>query len=114
MERNAVQGLVLVLAICWLFLGSRVAILIGLGIPFSLAGTFAILHALGYTLNISVLLGVVIVLGMLVDDAVVVVETIYYRMQRGEPVHAATVGAVREVFAPVTASVLTTMSPSCR
>jgi multidrug efflux pump subunit AcrB len=109
MERNAVQGLVLVLAICWLFLGSRVAILIGLGIPFSLAGTFAILHALGYTLNISVLLGVVVVLGMLVDDAVVVVETIYYRMQRGEPVHAATVGAVREVFAPVTASVLTTI-----
>jgi multidrug efflux pump subunit AcrB len=40
---------------------------------------------LGYTLNISVLLGVVIALGMLVDDAVVIVEAIYYRMQRGEP-----------------------------
>jgi multidrug efflux pump subunit AcrB/biotin carboxyl carrier protein len=110
MEWNALQGLLLVLAICWLFLGSRIAFLIGLGIPFSLAGTFAILHALGYTLNISVLLGVVIALGMLVDDAVVVVETIYYRMQRGEPVHSASVGAVREVFAPVTASVLTTLA----
>ncbi len=110
MERNALQGLVLVLAICWLFLGTRIAILVGLGIPFSLAGTFAILNALGYTLNISVLLGVVIVLGMLVDDAVVVVETIYYRMQRGEPVHTAAIGAVREVFAPVTASVLTTIA----
>ncbi|MBN8473907.1 efflux RND transporter permease subunit [Sulfuritalea sp.] len=110
MERNAIQGLLIVLAITWLFLGTRVALLIGLGIPFSLAGTFAILHALGYTLNISVLLGVVIALGMLVDDAVVVVETIYYRMQRGEPVHSASVGAVREVFAPVTASVLTTVA----
>ena len=110
MERNALQGLVLVLAICWLFLGTRIAILVGLGIPFSLAGTFAILHALGYTLNISVLLGVVIVLGMLVDDAVVVVETIYYRMQRGEPVHTAAIAGVREVFAPVTASVLTTIA----
>ena len=110
MEWNALQGLFLVLAICWLFLGSRIAFLIGLGIPFSLAGTFAILHALGYTLNISVLLGAVIVLGMLVDDAVVVVETIYYRMQRGEAVHAAALGAVREVFAPVTSSVLTTMA----
>ncbi len=110
MERNALQGLVLVLAICWLFLGTRIAILVGLGIPFSLAGTFAILHALGYTLNISVLLGVVIVLGMLVDDAVVVVETIYYRMQRGEPVHTAAIEGVREVFAPVTASVLTTIA----
>ncbi|MBI3096146.1 MAG: efflux RND transporter permease subunit [Rhodocyclales bacterium] len=110
MERNALQGLLMVLAICWLFLGTRIALLVGLGIPFSLAGSFAILHALGYTLNISVLLGVVIVLGMLVDDAVVVVETIYYRMQRGEPVHSAAIGAVREVFAPVTASVLTTIA----
>lgn len=110
MERNAIQGLLMVLAICWLFLGTRVALLIGLGIPFSLAGTFAILNALGFTLNISVLLGVVIVLGMLVDDAVVVVETIYYRMQRGEPVHTAAIEGVREVFAPVTASVLTTIA----
>lgn len=110
MESNALQGLVLVLAICWLFLGTRIAVLVGLGIPFSLAGTFAILHALGYTLNISVLLGVVIALGMLVDDAVVVVETIYYRMQRGEPVHTAAVNGVREVFAPVTASVATTLA----
>ena len=110
MERNALQGLLMVLAICWLFLGGRISILVGLGIPFSLAGTFAILNALGYTLNISVLLGVVIVLGMLVDDAVVVVETIYYRMQRGEPVHTAAIEGVREVFAPVTASVLTTIA----
>ncbi|MCP5269513.1 MAG: efflux RND transporter permease subunit [Zoogloeaceae bacterium] len=108
MERNALQGLLVVIGIAWLFLGSRVAVLIGLGIPFSLAGTFAILNALGYTLNVSVLLGVVIVLGMLVDDAVVVVESIYYRMRRGEPVHTAAGSAVREVFAPVTASVLTT------
>ena len=110
MERNALQGLLVVLGITWLFLGGRVALLIGLGIPFSLAGSFAILNALGYTMNISVLLGVVIVLGMLVDDAVVVVETIYYRMQRGESVHAASLGAVREVFAPVTSAVLTTMA----
>jgi multidrug efflux pump subunit AcrB len=110
MEQNALQGLVLVLAICWLFLGTRIAILVGLGIPFSLAGTFAILHALGYTLNISVLLGVVIALGMLVDDAVVVVESIYYRMQRGEAVLDASVNAMREVFAPVTSSVATTLA----
>ncbi len=110
MERNALQGLLVVLAMCWLFLGSRIAFLVGLGIPFSLAGTLAILNALGYTLNISVLLGVVIALGMLVDDAVVVVETLYYRMQRGESVGDATVNAVREVFAPVTASVATTLA----
>ncbi|MBU0750965.1 MAG: efflux RND transporter permease subunit [Gammaproteobacteria bacterium] len=110
MESNALMGLLLVIAVCWLFLGTRIAVLIGLGIPFSLAGTFGVLHALGYTLNISVLLGVVIALGMLVDDAVVVVETIYYRMQRGADAVSAAVDAMREVFAPVTSSVLTTLA----
>ncbi|MCF8178023.1 MAG: efflux RND transporter permease subunit, partial [Sulfuritalea sp.] len=110
MERNALQGLLVVLAICWLFLGTRISALVGIGLPFSLAGTFAVLNAMGYTMNISVLLGVVIAVGMLVDDAVVVVETIYYRMQRGEAVLDAAINGVREVFAPVTASVATTLA----
>jgi multidrug efflux pump subunit AcrB len=110
MESNALVGLLVVLAISWLFLGTRIALLIGIGLPFSLAGTFALLGALGHTVNISVLLGVVIALGMLVDDAVVVVETIYYKMQRGLAALEASVAALREVFAPVTSSVLTTMA----
>jgi multidrug efflux pump subunit AcrB len=110
MEANALVGLLVVLAMSWLFLGGRIAVLVALGIPFSLAGTFAVLGGLGYTLNISVLLGVVIALGMLVDDAVVVVEAIYYKMQRGVAALEASIGAMREVFAPVTSSVLTTMA----
>ncbi|MGE0874666.1 MAG: efflux RND transporter permease subunit [Burkholderiales bacterium] len=110
MESNAALGLVLVLATCWVFLGTRVSALIALGIPFSLAGGFAVLYAAGFTLNISVLLGVVIVLGMLVDDAVVVVEAIYYRVQRGQEVLAASLDALRETAAPVTAAVLTTIA----
>jgi multidrug efflux pump subunit AcrB len=110
METNAAIGLLVVLASCWLFLGTRIAVLVALGIPFSLGGAFAILSALGYTLNISVLLGVVIVLGMLIDDAVVMVETIYYKMQRGMAALDSSIDALREVFAPVTASVLTTMA----
>ncbi|MDO9244335.1 MAG: efflux RND transporter permease subunit [Rhodocyclaceae bacterium] len=110
MEANALVGLGVVLAMCWLFLGGRIAVLVALGVPFSLAGTFAVLGALGHTLNISVLLGVVIALGMLVDDAVVVVETIYYKMQRGRAALEASIDAMREVFGPVTSSVLTTMA----
>ncbi|HEY5762940.1 MAG TPA: efflux RND transporter permease subunit, partial [Rhodocyclaceae bacterium] len=110
MERNALQGLVLVLLICWVFLGTRMALLVGLGIPFALAGTFAILNAAGFTLNISVLLGVVIALGMIVDDVVVVIEAIYYRLQRGADVVSASLDSLREVFAPVTASVATTLA----
>ncbi|WP_126443893.1 efflux RND transporter permease subunit [Sulfuricystis multivorans] len=110
MEANALVGLLVVLGMCWIFLGTRIALLVALGVPFALAGTFAVLGGLGYTVNLSVLLGVVIALGMLVDDAVVVVESIYYRMQRGFDALAASLAAMREVFAPVTASVLTTMA----
>ena len=110
MQRNAALGLFLVLITTWAFLGSRIAILLSMGIPFSLAGAFAVIYAIGWTINVSILLGVVIVLGMLVDDAVVVVEAIYYRITRGANAITASVEALREVFAPVTASVLTTMA----
>ncbi len=110
MENNAVIGLLLVLLVSWVFLGSRIAFLVTIGIPFSLAGTFWALRSMGQTLNVSVLLGVVIALGMLVDDAVVVVEGIYYRVQRGLNALDAAVDSLREVFAPVTTSVLTTIS----
>jgi multidrug efflux pump subunit AcrB len=110
MEWNALYGLLIVIGICWVFLGSRISLLVGLGVPFALAGTFAVLGATGNTLNISVLLGIVIALGMLVDDAVVIVEAIYYRLQRGADALEAVVGGVREVWAPVLASVATTMA----
>ncbi len=110
MERNALIGLFLVLGVAWVFLGSRIAFFTAIGIPFSLAGTFLILFVLGETLNVTVLLGVVIVLGMLVDDAVVVVEAMYYRLQRGMDVLQAALDAMREVAAPVITAVLTTMA----
>ncbi len=110
MQTNAAYGMLLVLAICWLFLGVKVGILVSLGIPFALFGTFAVLAALGHTVNVSVLLGAVIALGMLVDDAVVIVEAIYYRIERGQPTLQASLAAIREVWAPVLASVLTTLA----
>jgi len=110
MQTNAALGLFLVLLVTWLFLGFRIAFLTSIGIPFILAGTFWVLSILGQTLNISVLLGVVISLGMLVDDAVVVVEGIYYRLQRGMDSMYAAIDALKEVFAPITSAVLTTMA----
>ncbi|MBS3997798.1 MAG: efflux RND transporter permease subunit, partial [Hydrogenophaga sp.] len=110
MQNNALVGMLLVLAVCWAFLGMRIGLLVALGIPFSLLGTFAVLGSLGYTVNVSVLLGVVIALGMLVDDAVVVVESIFYRMQRGQQALEASLDALAEVWKPVLASVATTMA----
>jgi multidrug efflux pump subunit AcrB len=110
MQTNAAIGLMLVLLVAWLFLGFRVAFLTAIAIPFVLAGTFWILQSTGETLNVMVLLGVVISLGMLVDDAVVVVESIYYRLQRREATLDAVINGFKEVAAPVTTAVFTTIA----
>ncbi len=110
MENNAAVGLLLVLVATWALLGLRIAIFSSIGIPFALAGTIAVAALLGETLNVVVLLGLVVSLGMLVDDAVVVAEAIHYRTQRGMRAADAAVEAVREVGAPVVASVLTTIA----
>jgi len=110
MQNNALIGLSLVLLVTWFFLGSRIAFFTTIGIPFTLAATFWILHGMGHTLNNAVLLGVVIVLGMLVDDAIVVVESMYTRMRHGIDSTQAAIESIKEVISPVTASVLTTMA----
>lgn len=110
MQTNLLIGLLLVLIVTWLFLGTGISLLTAIGIPAILAGTFCVLFAADQTLNVMVLLGIVISLGMLVDDAVVVVESIYYRLERGEPVATASINGLREVFAPVTSAVATTIA----
>lgn len=110
MENNAALGVVLVILTTWLFLGSRVSFFIGIGIPFTLTGTFLVLYSIGESLNISVLLGVVIALGMIVDDAVVIVEAIHYQMQRGAVYLAAVIQGLSEVATPVFTSVVTTIA----
>lgn len=110
MQNNALTGLVLVFFTTWLFLGSRLATLASIGIPFSLAGTFWLLSSLDFTVNMTVLLGVIIALGMLVDDAVVILEDIYFRMARGTAAIEAATAAIASVGWPVLASVLTTIA----
>ncbi|PCH56075.1 MAG: cation transporter [Legionellales bacterium] len=108
MQTNAFYGLILVLITTWIFLGIRIAALVAIGIPFTLAATFIFLKVNGHTLNVSVLLGIVIALGMLVDDSVVIVEAIYFRLARGASKMTAILEALKEVSAPVITSVLTT------
>ncbi len=110
MQTNALIGLTFVLLVTWCFLGTRIATLTSIGIPFTLAGTFLVLNSFNMSLNNTVLLGVVISLGMLVDDAVVVVEAMYQRIQKGITGAQAAIEALQEVFAPVTTSVMTTMA----
>ncbi|HEU4364198.1 MAG TPA: efflux RND transporter permease subunit, partial [Candidatus Krumholzibacteria bacterium] len=106
---NAIQGFILVFIILALFLRLRLAFWVSLGIPISFLGTLWIMPSLGLTINMLSLFAFVVVLGMVVDDAIVVGENIYERMERGEiGVDAAARGAT-QVAKPVTFAILTTI-----
>lgn len=106
---NAIFGLALVVILLVLFLDWRSAIVTSLGLPVAILGGIFVIFLLGQTLNSLVLVGIVIVLGMLVDDAIVVCENIYAYIESGKsPFEAALLG-VREIAVPVLATVLTTV-----
>ena len=92
---------VLVILMIFLFLRDWRATMIPLvAIPISLIGTFAIMHVLGFTINILTLLAMVLAVGLVVDDAIVMLENIYRRVEEGErPIHAAIFGARQVAFA---------------
>lgn len=110
MENNAAVGLILVVFVGWLFLGFRTAFFTAIGIPFILAATLVVVDLLGQSLNIIVLLGMVIALGMLVDNSVVVVEGFQRKYRDNVSPQIASFESVSEVAPALTAAVLTTIA----
>ncbi|MBT4092269.1 MAG: efflux RND transporter permease subunit [Deltaproteobacteria bacterium] len=107
--KNGVIGLVLVFLILWMFLDLRLSFWSGMGIPISLAGGFVILWGVGGTVNMISLFGFLMVLGIVVDDAIVVGEAIFYHRTQGKSALNAVVEGVSEVGMPVVAAVTTTI-----
>ncbi|RHX78993.1 AcrB/AcrD/AcrF family protein [Leptospira yasudae] len=107
---NAVGGLILVTASLFLFLGWRVALMTALGIPVSFGATFVIMNYLGLTLNLISMFGLIIVVGILVDDAIIICENVYRYMEEGMPAYEAALKGTSEVIDPVTATVTTTVA----
>ncbi|HJL00511.1 MAG TPA: efflux RND transporter permease subunit [Polyangiaceae bacterium LLY-WYZ-15_(1-7)] len=105
---NAATGLVLVLAILWFFVGGRNATMAALGLPVALAGAFAAMHVMGITINVISLLALILCLGIVVDDAIILIENIYRHMEAGMSRKRAAVVGTAEVFWPVMASTATT------
>ncbi len=108
LENGVITGVILVVGVLFLFLGLRIASLTATSIPLSFLISFLVLNAMGVTLNIVVLFTLILVLGIIVDDAVVVMENIF-RLQEKEdysPYDAAIEGP-REVAFPVTVATLT-------
>ena len=106
---NGFMGLMLVMMSLSFFLNLRISFWVAIGIPFSFAGTFIVLNFVGITLNVISLFGMIIVIGILVDDAIVVSESIFSEFERGKKgLRAALDGAIVMV-GPVTTSVMTTI-----
>ena len=109
LTNNGVVGLFLVLISLVLFLRPSVAFTTTLGLPIVFStGLFALLLA-GVTLNLISMLGFIMVLGMLVDDAIIVGENITWHMEKGKRPNAAAVDGAVEILGPVTATILTTV-----
>ncbi len=110
LENNAFFGLFLVVILLFVFLGFRNALFAALGIPVAFMATFLFMHMTGIVLSGVALFGLILVVGIVVDDAIVVIENIYRHIQRGKsPREAAVVGA-EQVGAPVLAASLTTVA----
>ncbi|TPE43024.1 efflux RND transporter permease subunit [Pontibacter mangrovi] len=100
-------AIVLVAAVMLLFLHSlRNAIIVMISIPASLIATFIAMNLLGYSLNLMTLLGLSLVVGILVDDAIVVIENIYRHMEMGKKPAQAAYDGIREIMATVTSITL--------
>ena len=108
--KNGAIGLILVLLLLGLFLEARLAFWVMLGIPISFMGSFLFLPLAGVTINMMSLFAYIIALGIVVDDAIVVGENIYYYRQKGLSPLAASIQGVREVAMPVTFSITTNIA----
>jgi len=107
--KNGLMGLTLIVITLGFFLNLRLSFWVSVGIPFSFAGMFIIAGLAGLTINVISLFGMIVVVGILVDDAIVVGEHIYAHYERGSPPFRAAVDGTVEMLAPVVTSVATTM-----
>ncbi len=109
LETNAFFGLVLVIFILFVFIGWRNAVFAALGIPVAFMATFWFMSISGYTLSGVSLFGLILVVGIVVDDAIVVIENIYRHIEAGEPPKVAAIRGAEEVGWPVVVASLTTI-----
>ena len=106
---NIIFGLILVFFVMWLFLNARISFVVTLGIPTSFAVAIIALDYMDFSLNLLSMLGALIALGMIVDEAIVVGENIYRHLEMGKDKITAAIDGTSEVFWPVVAAAMTTV-----
>ncbi|OIQ34678.1 MAG: hypothetical protein BM555_04240 [Crocinitomix sp. MedPE-SWsnd] len=110
LTNNGIVGLILVLIMLGLFLSTRLSLWVAFGIPFSFLGMFIIAVQLGLTINMISLFGMILVVGILVDDGIVIAENIYSHFEQGKNPFRAALDGSMEVMPSVFTSVLTTIA----
>lgn len=110
-EVTILIGILLLFFVVYLFLGNiRSTFITGMALPNSLIGTFILMYAMGFTVNIITMLAMSLAVGLLIDDAIVVRENIWRHLERGEPPKTAAIRGTNEVLMPVVATTLTVIS----
>lgn len=109
MIRNACQGLILVFLVLSLFLRPSLAVWVAIGLPISFMGAFASMGVMGASINLVSLFAFIVVLGILVDDAIVVGESVYTLGSKGQKPLSAAIEGTHLVAVPVTFAILTSM-----
>ena len=110
LENNIISGLILIVGVLLFFLGLRTSTFVAISIPASMFLSFMVLRALGTTMNMIVLFSLILALGMLVDNAIVVVENIYRYLEEGWDRKTAAKKATGEVALPIIAATATTLA----
>ncbi|NOY47789.1 MAG: efflux RND transporter permease subunit, partial [Chlorobi bacterium] len=107
---NIIFGIILVVTVLMFFLGFKNALFVGFAIPMSMFMSLMILNAIGYTMNTMILFGLIMGLGMLVDNGIVVVENVYRLMSEGMPRIEAAKKGIGEIAFPIIISTATTVA----
>ncbi len=107
--RNGLQGLILVFLVLWLFFNLRYSFWVTMGLPVSFLGALFILPMVGVTINMISMVGLLIGIGLLMDDAIVIAENIATRMQEGDAPMDAAVNGVKQVSPGILSSFATTL-----
>lgn len=109
LQENGIIGFILVVVFLTLILNWRLAIWVAISIPIAFAGMFILGSSFGLTINVLSLFGMILVVGILVDDGIVIAENIYQRWEKGESPMQAALNGTMEVLPAVTSAVLTTI-----
>jgi len=107
---NGIIGFILVIISLFISLGWRISFVTALGLPIAFAGTFIWMSLNNVSINLMSMFGLIMVLGMLVDDAIVVAENVYRHMEEGLEIKDAVITGTLEVITPVAGTILTTIA----